>query len=60
MVDEGKRVMMCHATSTSTCCATSFKLTPHDDVSFHINGFHVNQQELSMVDGQINRFSDVL
>jgi hypothetical protein len=45
MVNEGKRLMMCHSTltstcyvmSSSTCCAMSSKLTPHDDVSCHVN-----------------------
>jgi hypothetical protein len=52
MVNEGKRLMMCHSTLTSTCyvmsssmcCAMSSKLTPHDDVSCHVNinvSFHV-------------------
>jgi hypothetical protein len=65
MVDEGKRVMMCHATSTSmchamsssTCHATLSKLTPWDDVSCHISihvSFHVNICHVSreVVDGR--------
>jgi hypothetical protein len=41
MVDEGKRVMMCHTTSTSTFCAMLVNLTPQDDVSFHVRNFHI-------------------
>jgi hypothetical protein len=37
MADKGKGVMMCYAMSSSTCHATSPKLTLHDDVSCHIN-----------------------
>jgi hypothetical protein len=37
MVDEGKRVMMCHATLESIFHATSVEFTPQDDVSCHIN-----------------------
>jgi hypothetical protein len=59
MVDERKRVMMCHSMSTSMCCAMSSKLTPQNDMSYHIiihvsfnvSSFHVSQKGWSMVDG---------
>jgi hypothetical protein len=68
-IDGGKRVMTCHhmlaftchATSKSTCHSTLGKLTPHYDVSFHVNihmscyisSFHVNQQRWLTIDGQV-------
>jgi hypothetical protein len=53
----------CHAMSTSTCYAMSSKLTPQDDMSFHVNvhmschisSFHVNQQGWSIANGRVSR-----
>jgi hypothetical protein len=61
MVDEDhKRVMMCHATSSSMCRARSTKLTPQDGMAFHISIYvscHVSIVSTStkgwlIVDGQ--------
>jgi len=40
MVEGEKRVMTCHAMSTSMCCVMSVNLTPQDDVSCHFSNFH--------------------
>jgi hypothetical protein len=52
MVDGGKRVMMCHATSTPTCHVMPTRLKYEDDMSFHIiihvschvDSFHISPE----------------
>jgi hypothetical protein len=65
-VDGEKRMMMCHATSSSMCHAmststyraTSPKLTPQDGMSCHVSIFHVGQQKRLMFDGQVGHWQN--
>jgi hypothetical protein len=59
MANEGKRIMTCHATSTSMCCATSSKLTPKDYVSCHAGiymSYHISKGVVDHIWSRLNEF----